>query len=421
MNVLTPMLTLDAKCADTTVYRTVLAVLTAILSLLIVFMYAQHYIRLDVYPFDVDGWGHLSEKIAGDQANCGFTLADTYNPFRGFLLPAIFGYAYCIGESREAIQVLNALFHGLSCFLVVFFFARRLGSVLIPVATVLIWSIWPAYDFIHGYYFPEQIGALLIVAATIMLLKLTDNHASTARYPLLFGFCLCLVCLLMVRSSALLLVMGFSAYFFFHRFRHKQQILVFTVVMLLLGSVQPIVNYRYLEAFVPFTTQGGFALHEGTFIEGDDAPAGFLRTLESFREREAQVEGMTAYEENRYWMALAKQNISEDPLGQVILLVKKSLRFWLNIPAGQWRPTNSSLVIGLPLFILWLLSLSQIRRREIQLATLAVCGIWFMHALIHSEYRYSYVVFPFILISVFFYFKQGLIKVMKIQASKVKG
>jgi thiol:disulfide interchange protein len=81
-------------------------------------------------------------------------------------------------------------------------------------------------------------------------------------------------------------------------------------------------------------------------------------------------------------------------------MAKKSLRFWFYIPGYEWLPTIKSLLFALPIFILWLIGVFNWKTSKINLlAVLLVLGTWLMHTLIHSEYRYSYVVFPFILLT----------------------
>jgi hypothetical protein len=99
----------------------------------------------------------------------------------------------------------------------------------------------------------------------------------------------------------------------------------------------------------------------------------------------------------------------EDPVGQIQLLVKKSLRFWANIPGYSWIPTTKSLIIGLPLLLLWLFNLWGNRNPVMHVLNITVLTTWAMHAAIHSEYRYSYVVLPIILIAVFFMLKRFLV------------
>ncbi|MDP5132708.1 MAG: hypothetical protein NWQ54_17680, partial [Paraglaciecola sp.] len=134
------------------------------------FMYQE--ILRDQYPYDVDGWGHLVNTLASNNLRqCEFSVFDAYNPDRGFLLPYIFALSYCVFGFVESVQVFNVLFHAMSCFIVVFFISNKVNSLILTSSSVLLWSVWPAYSYLHGYYFSEQIGALLILVVAVLMLK----------------------------------------------------------------------------------------------------------------------------------------------------------------------------------------------------------------------------------------------------------
>jgi hypothetical protein len=269
-----------------------------------------------------------------------------------------------------------------------------------------LWSIWPAYSFIHGYYYSEQIGALLTVSVTVLACYFLRNSIKNWQWVALFG--LFLGGLINVRASSLLVVL-LALFFMMFMFRKQYKfLLIGTSVFLMAYATMPLMSFNTFNTFVPFTTQGGFALHEGTFLPGDDLPANHLRTIPEFQEIERKAEHLNPLEKDRYYKDLAIKNVIDDPLGQVQLLVKKSLRFWFNIPGYSWVPTMKSLLFGLPLFLLWLLSLFFNRTRPAIVLHSVVISTWAMHALVHSEYMYSYVVFPLIVISVLMMLKNFL-------------
>lgn len=359
---------------------------------------AQHFIGLANYPYDVDGWGHVIGKVESGSLGCDYRFDDAYNPYRGFLLPILFAESYCLLGMPEAVQVLNVVLHMAATFIFVYYFAMAFSSLLLPALTAIAWALWPAYDFLHGYYFSEQIGGLLLVIAVVLLLSLLRAHGWQRRqlWQSLW-LALTLALLINVRSAALLFVAAVTLWvivLIIKRAASVRHALVFSVSLGVLLSIQPAVNYSQLQAFVPFTTQGGFALHEGTYLPGDDQPASYLRQIPEFNQREAGTQGMSPVQQNAYWKGLAMANIKADPQGQLVLLSRKLLRFWINLPAHQWIPTTKSLIVGLPLLLLWLMVLAFHQAPLLRPLLLATLSIWLMHGAIHSEYRYSYVVFP---------------------------
>ncbi|MFC3121882.1 hypothetical protein [Agaribacter flavus] len=401
-NIVSTLVAKDKQLSSMFKVRFGTAIVISVVCLLIVNFFMMREVSLGQYPYDIDGWGHLvpvdQANTSGKEEACNFSLNDAYNPERGFLLPAIFGTAYCLTGSVEAVQWMNLALHVLSCFIIVLCFSKQFKSLIIPSVAVLLWSIWPAYSYLHGYYFSEQIGAFFIVLAVCLLISIGKEVSGRALW-LMLGIGLSLAVLLHVRASSLLFVLGIFGLVAWWYKRHLGKVLASFAAFVLIYVSLPIVNYQHFSAFIPFTTQGGFALHEGTYLPGDDLPAAALRKIPEFNEREAKTVDMNAYERDKYWKSLAIQNIADDPIGQIELLFKKAMRFWAYVPGYSWVPTTKSLVFALPLFVVWLLSLTLLKNRNILIINMAVVSTWAMHTLIHSEYRYSYVVFPLIVVS----------------------
>lgn len=390
----------DQKAARSLKARTLIGFMVLILSAVIIGLYAYLEIKRGSHPYDLDGWGHLVKiLIAGDVSNvCNFTMHDSYNPNRGYLLPLLFATSYCLLGFQEAIQMVNAIFHLLTCLALIVYLAPLIKSVCIPAFAALLWSFWPAYAFMHGYYYSEQIGALLTTLITIIACYCLQREKITWQWAACIGFLLGV--LINVRASSLLLVVVGLLFFGIMFRKHYRSLLVGGSIFLMCYASMPIMSFKAFDAFVPFTTQGGFALHEGTYLLGDDLPANQLRIIPEFREIERQAEHLNPLEKDRYYKKLAMNNITEDPIGQLKLLTKKALRFWFNIPPYSWVPTTKSLVFGLPILLLWIVALFAVRTRPVVVMHSVVLSTWAMHALVHSEYRYSYVVFPLIIISV---------------------
>lgn len=383
--------------------------LISLLATVIASYYAYTHITADAgLPYDLDGWGFLIERMATDSA-CWVHTLDAYNPYRGWFLPFVYGASYCVFQVPESVQIVNLLLFFLSCYVFILYFSNHFKSPFEAGLVVLVWAVWPAHTYIYGYYFSEIPGALLVILAVVSMLKFIEGSKKTISFSIFLGLTLGL--LLHIRSSSLFFVAGITLVLFWG-FAFKPELRKYTAwaigALVLSYSTLPIANYAKLGSFVPLTTQGGFALYEGTFIPGDDLPANAIRAIsKEFRDVEAEAASLAPYEQDKFYKQKALENIVSDPQGQLLLFGKKLLRFWMYIPGHSWVPTTKSLIVGVPVFVMWLFSIFLLRRDpRFNLITYAVISTWLMHALIHSEYRYSYVVLPLILFQCMLAFKK---------------
>lgn len=362
--------------------------------------YAYVYIYSDSgIPYDVDGWGFLVGRMA-DDVGCWHHTQDAYNPYRGWFLPLIFGASYCLLGMPESVQILNLILFFLSCYFFIFTISIHFKRPLEAGLVALAWAVWPAHTYIYGFYFSEIPGALVLILAVSFLFKFMEGSSKTISLSLMLGLVLGL--LLHIRASSLFFVGGIILFLLWACFFKSElrKSAVWTIsALILIYSTLPLAHYAKLGVFVPLTAQGGFALYEGTFLPGDDLPANAIRAIsKEFRDVELEAATLTPYEQDKFFKRKAVENIVDDPQGQLLLFGKKLLRFWMNIPGHSWKPTTKSLIVGAPVFVMWLLSIFLLRRDpRLNLISFTVISTWFMHGLIHSEYRYSYVVLPFIL------------------------
>jgi hypothetical protein len=171
--------------------------------------------------------------------------------------------------------------------------------------------------------------------------------------------------------------------------------LLFGSICLLTIAPWTIRNYVRFGEFIPFTTESGKILFQGTFVRGDAVIMNELRLNQEFRQLESGERAMGPIEQYRYWRGLALAQIAEDPAGQLRLVVRKAVRFVAYLPAHSWWPawkTGVVAAVTLPLALIgfW------VRRRDL---AAQLCGIWFgslwlAYALVHSELRYSFPVLP---------------------------
>src|SRR5262249_61522591 len=84
-------------------------------------------------------------------------------------------------------------------------------------------------------------------------------------------------------------------------------------------------NYWVTGEFIPFTTEGGKILFQGTYLPGDDVGMSELRRDAGFAALEA-AEPADPVEQYRYWRRLAARQGKADPAGQGEPLLRKAAR-----------------------------------------------------------------------------------------------
>jgi hypothetical protein len=120
-----------------------------------------------------------------------------------------------------------------------------------------------------------------------------------------------------------------------------------------------------------------------------------LRTLPEYRDLERQEAGRTSIEQYRYWRALASQQIAADPAGQIRLVVRKAMRFWMYLPVHSWIPAwKTGLVAAIAIPLLFVGIAAGRREPVVQICALGLLGLWAIHSLVHSELRYAFPVLP---------------------------
>jgi hypothetical protein len=367
----------------------------SLLCSLIVSMYFFTSTENTTYPYDLDGWGHLVETLVAEGGRCDINPMHSYVPERGVLVPYIFTLSYCVMPFAESVQVINGLFHIMSCFLIIYIFAKQTHSFVTPAIAVLLWTLWPAYSFLHGFYFAEQISAFALLLCLFCLHKIFTRPQLRKRDLILCG--LSLSFLLHTRPSGLGFILIITLFMLWFFRKNLVQFALISTVFLSSYSVLPWMHYQQFAAFVPTTTQGGYALFLGNYLPTKGAPADNAREFESFQEIEAQAQDLNAYERDRYYKALAVQNFLDAPVASGQLLVRKSLKYWVQLKPGSWQPTFKSAVFGLPLLLLWIWICLTRHTPLILLCNLAIVCLWGMHTLVHAEYRYSYVTLPLVI------------------------
>ncbi|MGQ8364671.1 hypothetical protein [Glaciecola sp. 1036] len=401
-NILSPIINYDSKLSESAKFQLIANIGFFVLAGIYIYFQAQYQVSLKSLPYDLDGWGHLVEKLVAQQElGCNISATSAYSPERGYLLSLLFAGSYCLMGIPESVQIINALFHLLTCVALILFISKISRSILLALAVSAVWTIWPAYSYLYGYYFSEPIGAFLVILLTFLTHKIfTEKETSAKNYVLAIALGILMGVLINVRPSSLFFIAGLFIFSFFILRHQKRLIAICAAGFLIVYASLPILNYQQFNTFIPFTLQGGYALFLGNHIPSQGAPAGNARELAEFRQIEENAKDLNALEKDKYFKQLAIKDAIANPVESAQLLVRKAFKYWMYIPSDSWKPSNKSLIIGLPLLILWLVSLFKNRQLIFYIATLAIVSHWAMHTIVHSEYRYAYVTLPLVLFSV---------------------
>ncbi len=345
-------------------------------------------------PLDLDGWGWL---VAQMQTN-GRSLATLFSSpslWKGPVVPFVFGLCYCIAPMAESVLVLNAAFFALSAAVLVCAFHALGANRWAATAAVLAWVLYFPHAIVFGYYYAEPFLGLL--SALLLLLAAWTLKAKPRLGALACGAVAGL--LLLARAPFLPVVVGLGVFLWLRMGKARWTAVgLYLLGLLVLYAPWPIRNWAMEREFIPFTTEGGKILFQGTYLAGDDPVMHDLRAIPEFNELEKGEEGLSAPVQYRFWKALADAEVRRNPRGEALLCVRKAIRFWMYLPAHSWLPnwkTGLAAVVFLPLGLAGFV----LRRRDplAQLCALWVVGLWAFHSLVHAELRYNFPVLPMML------------------------
>jgi hypothetical protein len=313
--------------------------------------------------------------------------------WKGPIVPFFFGLAYWIAPFPESVLVFNSIAFGLSASVLVFSFIRLSAGKWVSTLAVLSWIAYLPNRHVFGYYYAEPLLALIVATITLCVGEAILQRKSI--WVLISG-ALCGI-LLLARAPFILAVMGIPFVLAFHlpefRWRHA---LLFGIGLVATFTPWGVRNWIEFGEVIPFTTEGGKILFQGTYLPGDDCDMNTLRQMPSFLAIEAGERSLTPVEQYRYWRTLAFEQIRENPSGQTQLCLRKAIRFWIYLPQHTWQiawKTAMVAAVCLPLAAIggtcgW-------RMPVVQICCLWVGGLWAFHAIVHSELRYNFPVLPY--------------------------
>jgi hypothetical protein len=346
-------------------------------------------------PLDLDGWGHRVQKMQVEGPNLSALFCEP-SLWKGPVVPFVFGASYYIASFPESVLYFNAAAFGVAAALTFSAF-RLLGcGTCLGVFAVLAWVFYWPHRMVFGYYYAEPLLALLSALVLFFLAKsfLSRSYLTVAAAGLSSGL------LVLARAPFMLVVALIPLLLWGHLGPAGMRYIgIFILGFLIAFLPWPIRNVAVYGELIPFTTEGGKILFQGSYLPGDDGVMNEVRRLDEFTRLERAEKGMSDLEQQRYWQQLALKQISQDPLGQLRLCLKKAMRFWVYVPLYSWIPTWKSAVLACVSLPLALLGFISYRRWPLaQVCAVWVTGLWLFHSLVHAELRYNFPVLPMLFV-----------------------
>lgn len=342
-------------------------------------------------PYDVDNWGHLIAKMRDSGATWSL-LTQAYQPERGLAVPFLFGLSYCLIGIPESVHLLNILLQTLSVGVLVLLFATTRKNPLIGAVIALAWSAWPPTSYVYGYYYSEPLLGLMFLLIWFAAARLLQ----TPRYgvSMLLGGLMALIVYVKTSTQVMIFLLFLFAAVLLYRAKRRAMIGLMFGAFLCLYLLWPLYSYTRFQRVLPMTLNSGYVLQQGTYLPGDDMNTSYLRKIPEYQRIEAN-EPKDPVERDAYYRQLALEQIRREPVKQAALSVKKFLRFWYYIPQFAWIPTVKTLVIMTPLLLLGVIGLFSLRGDVTgQVAAMMIAGMWALHGLIHTEFRYNFPTLP---------------------------
>ena len=342
-------------------------------------------------PLDLDGWGHLVTRLQ-ENGHSFWNLLIEPSLWKGPVVPFLFGLCYYVAPFSSSVLVFNAVAFGLAAGLLFATFFRMGAGRAWAVLAVLGWILYIPNRIVFSYYYAEPVLSLLAAGMFALAARMMVRPGATTAVAIgtVGGV------LVLARAPFLLVVLGLPIVFWRPLAANRLRYLSCIGAGFLVTFTPWLARNLLVEhEIIPFTTEGGKILYQGTYLAGDDVGMAALRELPEFREVEAGEAERSPVEQYRYWKSLAVAQIQEAPLAQVRLCFRKAIRFWMYLPAHSWVPAwKTALVALLCLPLAAFAVLRGWRDPLIQLCTLWVGGLWVFHTLVHAELRYNFPVLP---------------------------
>jgi len=347
------------------------------------------------YPLDIDGWGFLIVQLKDSQYSFASLFQNSFLK-KGPVIPFLFGLCFYVTRFDESIILLNVVAFSLAAGCLFWGFCYLGAKRSSAAAAIILWILYlRTHQYVFGYYFTEPIIALM--SAVLFLMVAYAASRRTIPTALITGAIAGL--LVLARPPFLFVISGIPLFYWNHAGPSAKRVIIyFAVGFFLIFGPWPIRNFITYGEFIPFTSEGSLVLFQGTYLEGDSAVINDLKAMPKFKEIAYKTEGRSELDQYHYWKQLAIKQIRQNPIGQIRLIFRKALRFWVYLPQHSWIPSPKT--AGVAIISLTLAAIGFIQHRRnllLQLCALWTIGLWGFHAIVHSELRYNFPIVPMML------------------------
>lgn len=352
---------------------------------------------------DPDRFGQLAANIA--QGN-GFVYEKDgppvleRTPLYALILAGLFKLVG--GYSLQTVQVLQAILHGISSF-IIYVIGVRLCERRAAIFAQLLFTFHPIVVWYTARIWVETTQTLILLLVALAMVRLFDMPS--VRRALFLGVCMGLGSL---TKSTLMLFPFVTLTLLFYRF--KDEGLKFGVIILVAAFLVVLPwslrNYQVTAKFLSVNTSLGFNLIQGDII-GEQWPSFSMTTVEGWSVGKQRVDSVLnssgdsweSVKGDRTLTAYAVRNYTRHPFAFVWRCVANLFTFWYLSESAV-----KSLVFGLlQISLVLLAALSFIKMnspgKKSFLPFIVLCGYLFLvNGLVVGWGRYSMPMIPFLLL-----------------------
>lgn len=302
---------------------------------------------------------------------------------------ALFGHNY------PAVRIVQAI---LSALMVIFIYltGRSVFNETVGKLGAVIAVFYPFFIFYSGMLLSDILFTFTLVLFSLLAFKLIENNSLKSQV----GVGLILGVTTLIRPTICLFPIFMFVWLWMIREKKKEAIwnwLLICIIFIITLSPWMIRNYLVLNAFVPFTTQGG----EHLWVSNHPAANGTgVYPEETAQRRIIMARIPSEVERDRYFRQEAIKFIVNDPGHYFKLIFMKFIRFWNPFPQTSLRDQVVSFFsygLLLPVFIIGLI-LSLKNNRAWFLYLLILYFTMFHTLLSYGSTRFRFPIEPYIIL-----------------------
>ena len=352
--------------------------------------WAWHEQKSRDFPLDVDGWAKITHQGFSDTEILRQLIGHP-SLWKGPIVPTIYGLVYIAIDNPYTPIGVNILGFALSVGLLHRMMILHGGNHYAAFISIIMWVIFPPFRQLYGYYFAEPLIALF---STILFALVLSRPYRPFAIGLFAGI------VLLARSPMLLVVLAIPwTVAMPNGWNRRSWAMLYMLGLAITFAPWGIRNAIVTGTYIPFTAEGGLTMYHGTHLEAESIH--WEKLVQQPEVAKLHANAPTDEhpgEKMHYWSGLAKEQVVADLPGQMLHGLRKTMRFWMNVPDGEWLPTWKS---GIPMLIVLPLGFYTMirdrRHRIVKMMTLWIIGLWAMHAVVFGLLRYSYPVMPMML------------------------